>query len=127
MPDTVSPGTPPGKAKSTLLAIAAALEAQAAAIRAQAEAEPESDPWLDLESAAEQFHISPNTLRTWARTGKLRSCSAERGRIIFRASWLESALESSAYQPRPEIVKVAADASMAEWDIKADRALGGGH
>ena len=126
MTHRVSPVPPPGKAKSTLLAIAAALEAQATALRAQAEAEPESDPWLDLESAAEQFHISPNTLRGWARTGKLRSCSAERGRIVFRVSWLEATLENSAYEPRPPIAKVASDASIEEWDRQAERALGGG-
>jgi hypothetical protein len=89
-------------AAALLRATAAALRLQADGLEAQATAlETESaDEWLDLHTAAQQGPVSADTLRRWAKSGRLRACQAERGRLVFRRSWLDQAIEATPYVPK---------------------------
>jgi|GEM_PF-6731511 len=81
------------------------------------------DPWLDLESAATQCPVSAHTLRSWCKAGRLQSCTAERGRFIFRRSWLDAAIEGAEYQPRRHVAAEAPD--LDAWEAEAVRRLAG--
>ncbi len=89
----------------------AALRAQADVLEATIEADPvaQDDPWFDLESGATYSGLAADTLRSWAQGGVLRACRGERGRIIFRRTWLDSAIESRPYKPPTRRTEATAD------------------
>lgn len=86
----------------------------------------ETDCWLGLDSPKVEETIGSNTARSWIKSGRLQSCTAERGRYIFRESWLDAAIEASPVQPKPR--KAAPPIHLATWEAEAERALrsGGG-
>lgn len=110
--------------KTLLLTQAQALRAQADVLEAQAKALPDGDagdPWLDLESPDVVSTIGANTARSWVKSGRLKSSTAERGRYIFRKSWLDAAIEASPVQPRTRKAKPAAD--LDAWEAEQEREL----
>lgn len=87
----------------------------------------ESDCWLGLDSPKVEATIGSNTARSWIKSGRLQSCTAERGRYIFRQSWLDAAIEAAPVQPRPR--KAAPASDLDAWEREAEqqlRALPGG-
>ncbi|MDX2053970.1 MAG: hypothetical protein SFV15_16330 [Polyangiaceae bacterium] len=111
-------------APTNLRALAAVLSSQADSIEATAISRSRTnDPWLDLRSAPTQVPIAVPTLRRWVREGRLRSCVAERGRIIFRRSWLDEAIEKNGYRPRPKTAVVPEPTSLEAWEQAAAKAV----
>jgi len=79
--------------------LAAALRLLADAL--EAEPTPAApDPWLDLAALRDAGGpIAPDTARRWVASGRLRACTAERGRLVFRQSWLDTAIEAEPVRP----------------------------
>jgi len=80
-------------------AIASALRVLADALEAEPVA-PAADPWLDLAALRDAGGpVAPDTARRWVASGRLRACTAERGRLVFRQSWLDAAIEAEPVRP----------------------------
>ena len=110
--------------RQVLLSQAQALRTQADVLEAQAKALPDGDagdPWLDLESPDVVGTIGANTARTWIKAGRLQSSTAERGRYIFRKSWLDAAIEAAPVQPRTRKAAPAGDLEV--WEREQEQEL----
>lgn len=80
------------------LASARALVATLEAALEQAE-RPGDDPALTLEAAARATQLSPHTLRSWCRSGRLRSHRGPRGAYLVRRSDIDAAIEAAPSEP----------------------------
>ena len=52
---------------------------------------------LTLQEAADRLRVHPETLRVWAREGRVTCCRIGR-RLCFRESWLEHYVEAQTRQ-----------------------------
>lgn len=81
----------------------------------------DGDPWFGLDSPEVEATIGANTARSWIKSGRLQSCTAERGRYIFRRSWLDAAIEAAPVRPRKASQPAPSDLSA--WEEQADSTL----
>ncbi len=49
------------------------------------------------------FGLAPDTLRAWAKSGRLRAFRAERNRLVFWESDLKVAIEAQPFKPMPKV------------------------
>jgi hypothetical protein len=89
----MAPGAAPDTA-TMLRAQAAALDAQAATLRAMADAlgSSSADRVYGLDEMAERRNLSPNTLRTWAKSGRLHCRSGSRKQYLTTDADVDDAL-----------------------------------
>lgn len=112
-------------ARAAILAQAAVLEAQVGVLRALAEAMPgehaDDSRALTLEACAELSGLSIHTMRSWARSGRLRTSRGSRGAFLARRADLDAAIVAHPTTPRPRITPESD--TLDDWDREADRAL----
>ena len=91
-------------------------------IAGEAEPEPALDSQaLTLEACASLSGLSVHTMRSWARSGRLRTYRGARGAFLARRADLDAAIEASPTTPRPRITPESD--SLDDWDEQANRAL----
>ncbi len=108
------------------LAAARALVASLEAAVDQTE-RPVDDPAVSLEAAARATQLSPHTLRSWCRSGRLRSHRGPRGAYLVRRSDIDAAIEAAPSEPAPRR-RAASVVDLDAWEVQAERelaALGG--
>lgn len=102
------------------LASARALVASLESALEQAE-QPADDPALTLEAAARVTQISAHTLRSWAKSGRLRSHRGARGAYLVRRSDVDAAIEAAPNEPTPR--RKSNVVSLDAWEREAEREL----
>lgn len=102
------------------LASAKALVASLEAAIEQAE-HPPDDRVLGLADAAKASGISPHTLRTWCKSGRLRHSTGARGAYLVRLPDVHEALAADPGAPRRTRATVV---DLAEWEAQTARELG---
>lgn len=103
------------------LASAKALVASLEAAIEQAE-HPPDDRVLGLDDAGKASGISPHTLRTWCRSGRLRHSTGARGAYLVRLPDVHEAIAADPGAPprRTRATVVDLDA----WERETERELG---
>lgn len=113
------------KSLQAALAAARALVASLEAALEQAE-QPTDDRALGLDAAGEASGISPHTLRTWCKSGRLRSHRGARGAYLVRRSDIDEAIAAGSAAPATRTRATVVD--LVQWDREAEadlRSLGG--
>jgi len=108
------------------LAAARALVASLEAALEQAE-QPADDRALGLDDAGKMSGLSPHTLRTWCKSGRLRSHRGARGAYLVRLSDVDVAIAAAPSEPIRRTRTTAVD--LHAWECEAERdlrAMGGG-
>jgi excisionase family DNA binding protein len=105
---------------ASLRACVALLEAELARPDAEQAPGPSVDISLSLQDAAAQSHLSPHTLRTWVRSGRLPAVKGARGQYRVRPQDIQTALAADPVTPLPRRTKADAANDIAEWDRRAD-------
>lgn len=90
----------PHTTRAAFDAALAAVRAAEAALTTAIEIQADDDPWLDMADAAKVAPVAKSTLERWAREGRLRAVTGERGKLIVRRSWVDAALLAAPYTPR---------------------------
>lgn len=103
------------------LASARALVATLEAALEQAE-QPPDDRALGLDAAGEASGISPHTLRSWAKSGRLRTHRGPRSSYLVKLSDVHAAIEAAPSEPAPRI-RATPVVDLDAWEAQAEREL----
>ncbi len=78
---------------------------------------------LTLETAAEASSLSAHTLRTWCKSGRLRSNRGPRGAYLVTLDDVRDAVRAEPTKPSPRKRSEPAANDLDDWDAEADREL----
>lgn len=103
------------------LATARALVANLEAVLAEADA-PERPLAMSLNDAAKASGLSPHTLRTWCKSGRLQSNRGPRGAYLVRLEDVDEAIKAAPAEPTQRR-RSATVIDLEQWERETARQL----